>query len=82
MFKEIEASIYIKYLLYKTDGQVFSWGSNEYGQLGLGPNSSNLNEPKCIASLRGIPVAQVVAGGFHSFIISVSTAVFGWGKNR
>ena len=30
----------------------------------------------------GIPISQVAAGFFHSFILSQSAAVYGWGRNR
>ncbi|OWF39726.1 E3 ubiquitin-protein ligase HERC4 [Mizuhopecten yessoensis] len=63
------------------DGQVFSWGGNSHGQLGQGAKCSALDTPKSITCLRGIPIAKVVAGGFHSFVLTMSTAVFGWGKN-
>ncbi|XP_059174881.1 probable E3 ubiquitin-protein ligase HERC4, partial [Physella acuta] len=58
------------------------WGSNAYGQLGLGrPKNSFLNVPTFITCLKGIPVVQVAAGGNHSFILSKSGAVYGWGRN-
>ncbi|XP_061191320.1 probable E3 ubiquitin-protein ligase HERC4 [Saccostrea echinata] len=62
------------------DGRLFSWGCNKYGQLGLGTSNSH-DTPQQIISLKGIPVALVAVGGNHSFILSCSGAVFGWGKN-
>lgn len=38
--------------------------------------------PHPLKSLLGIPLAQITAGGDHSFALSLSGAVFGWGKNR
>lgn len=38
--------------------------------------------PHPLKSLAGIPLAQITAGGDHSFALSLSGAVFGWGKNR
>lgn len=68
-------------LVLTDDGQVFSWGGNSHGQLGQGTKHSHIDTPKPIICLRGIPIAQVVTGGFHSFVLTMSTAVFGWGKN-
>uniref|UniRef100_A0A7N8WX60 HECT and RLD domain containing E3 ubiquitin protein ligase 4 n=1 Tax=Mastacembelus armatus TaxID=205130 RepID=A0A7N8WX60_9TELE len=63
-------------------GQVFSWGQNRYGQLGLGINGQSISTPQIIQSLQGIPFAQISAGGAHSFALTLSGAVFGWGRNK
>uniref|UniRef100_A0AAY4DZ72 HECT domain-containing protein n=1 Tax=Denticeps clupeoides TaxID=299321 RepID=A0AAY4DZ72_9TELE len=63
-------------------GQVFSWGQNKFGQLGLGVDGPVVLSPHLIQSLLGIPFAQVAAGGAHSFALSLSGAVFGWGSNK
>ena len=63
------------------DGQVFSWGSNSHGQLGLGKNCSSQASPEKVKSLKGIPLAQVAAGGNHSFALSLMGTSFGWGSN-
>ncbi|XP_068089297.1 probable E3 ubiquitin-protein ligase HERC3 [Hyperolius riggenbachi] len=68
-------------LCLSDDGQLFTWGQNNHGQLGLGPGSATQSSPQRVKSLEGIPLAQVTAGGFHSFALSLSGAVFGWGKN-
>uniref|UniRef100_A0A670K307 HECT and RLD domain containing E3 ubiquitin protein ligase 3 n=1 Tax=Podarcis muralis TaxID=64176 RepID=A0A670K307_PODMU len=59
----------------------FSWGQNNHGQLGLGKEFPSQTSPQRVRSLEGIPLAQVDAGGAHSFALSLSGAVFGWGKN-
>lgn len=64
------------------DGQLFTWGQNTNGQLGLGRGESSKLSPHPLKSLAGIPLAQITAGGDHSFALSLSGAVFGWGKNR
>uniref|UniRef100_A0A3B4Z5D6 HECT and RLD domain containing E3 ubiquitin protein ligase 4 n=1 Tax=Seriola lalandi dorsalis TaxID=1841481 RepID=A0A3B4Z5D6_SERLL len=61
---------------------VFSWGQNRYGQLGLGINGQSISTPQIIQSLQGIPFAQISAGGAHSFALTLSGAVFGWGRNK
>jgi E3 ubiquitin-protein ligase HERC4 len=64
------------------DGQVFVWGSNEYGQLGLGEKiKTHQNVPEVIRCLKGVPVRQIVAGDNHSFILSKSGSLYGWGRN-
>ncbi|TNN89469.1 putative E3 ubiquitin-protein ligase HERC3 [Liparis tanakae] len=64
------------------DGQLFTWGQNTSGQLGLGKGEPSMLFPHPLKSLSGIPLAQITAGGDHSFALSLSGAVFGWGKNR
>ncbi|XP_072241033.1 probable E3 ubiquitin-protein ligase HERC3 isoform X1 [Leuresthes tenuis] len=64
------------------DGQLFTWGQNTSGQLGLGKGEPSKLYPQPLKSLAGIPLAQITAGGDHSFALSLSGAVFGWGKNR
>lgn len=64
------------------DGQLFTWGQNTSGQLGLGKGEPSKLSPHPLKSLAGIPLAKITAGGDHSFALSLSGAVFGWGKNK
>lgn len=61
---------------------MFSWGQNQYGQLGLGGNRQSISTPQIIQSLQGVPFTQLSAGGAHSFALTHSGAVFGWGCNK
>ncbi|XP_060781005.1 probable E3 ubiquitin-protein ligase HERC3 [Neoarius graeffei] len=63
------------------DGQLFTWGQNSSGQLGLGKSDEIFQSPQPLKSLCGIPLIQISAGGDHSFALSLSGAVFGWGRN-
>ncbi|XP_061107084.1 probable E3 ubiquitin-protein ligase HERC3 isoform X1 [Conger conger] len=63
------------------DGQLFTWGKNSNGQLGQGEVGPSSQTPKRLFSLSGIPLAMITAGGDQSFALSVSGAVFAWGKN-
>ncbi|XP_039727874.1 putative E3 ubiquitin-protein ligase HERC4 isoform X6 [Pteropus medius] len=62
--------------------EVFCWGQNKYGQLGLGIDYKKQTSPQLIKSLLGIPFMQIAAGGAHSFVLTLSGAIFGWGRNK
>uniref|UniRef100_A0A8C1JA83 HECT domain-containing protein n=1 Tax=Cyprinus carpio TaxID=7962 RepID=A0A8C1JA83_CYPCA len=63
------------------DGQVFVWGENSHGQLGSRKDHPGSPSAQHVQSLSGVPLAQISAGGDHSFVLSLSGVVFGWGKN-
>ncbi|XP_042351682.1 probable E3 ubiquitin-protein ligase HERC3 [Plectropomus leopardus] len=63
------------------DGQVYTWGQDSRGQLGLGKKTPGANSPQHLRSLSAIPVVQIAAGGEQSFALSVSGGVFSWGRN-
>lgn len=62
-------------------GELYAWGSNQYGQLGFGYASETVPKPILVASLIGLPVAFITCGANHSVALSRSSAVFAWGKN-
>jgi alpha-tubulin suppressor-like RCC1 family protein len=65
----------------KLDGSVWSWGDNEYGQLGIG-NSDVINSsiPKLIEGIHGI--VAVAAGNKHSLALADDGTVWSWGSNE
>ncbi|KAM7396240.1 hypothetical protein PAMP_019297 [Pampus punctatissimus] len=63
------------------DGQVYTWGQDSRGQLGLGKKKHGANSPQQLRSLSSIPLVQIAAGGEQSFALSVSGGVFSWGRN-
>ncbi|NWT71267.1 HERC4 ligase, partial [Prunella himalayana] len=73
---------YYHSLALSKGSEVFSWGQNKYGQLGLGYEYKKQTSPQVIKSLLGIPFAQIAAGGAHSFVLTLSGAIFGWGRNK
>ncbi|XP_025061346.1 probable E3 ubiquitin-protein ligase HERC4 isoform X3 [Alligator sinensis] len=73
---------YCHSLALSKGSEVFSWGQNKYGQLGLGYEFKKQTSPQLIKSLLGIPFAQIAAGGAHSFVLTLSGAIFGWGRNK
>ncbi|XP_011049375.1 PREDICTED: probable E3 ubiquitin-protein ligase HERC4 isoform X2 [Acromyrmex echinatior] len=63
------------------DGELYAWGSNREGQLGLGSYTTTEIKPKRISTLAAVPIAFIACGGYHTIVISKSGAVFSWGRN-
>lgn len=71
-------------LALTTDGRLFAWGNNQYGQLGDGSNHDALYPvavglTKKLANLRW---AYVAAGRFHTLAITDDGRIYTWGSNR
>jgi uncharacterized repeat protein (TIGR01451 family) len=62
----------------KTNGEVWTWGNNNWGQLGDGTTVGS-NTPKAMASLSGI--VYVDAGNGHSLAVDQDGKVWAWGGN-
>lgn len=70
-------------------GDVFAWGSNASGQLGIpilstGSPPDMLPAPQHVNSgaLRGLPVRQIASGMQYSMALGISGQVATWGNNR
>ncbi|XP_025973656.2 E3 ISG15--protein ligase HERC5-like [Dromaius novaehollandiae] len=62
-------------------GELFTWGQNAHGQLGVGGQVTCTAKPQLVDGLKGIALAHIAAGGAHSLVVSLSGAVYSWGKN-
>lgn len=65
-------------LALKSDGSVWAWGSNTYGQLGTG-NYSSSNVAKQAANLSSI--TAISAGNAFSLALKSDGTVWAWGQN-
>jgi len=73
-----------KFLLcVKTDGTLWSWGKNDYGQLGLG-NKTDYSSPKQVGALTNwkTPVGGITTN--NSWVVCSKTdgTLWSWGRNN
>jgi Regulator of chromosome condensation (RCC1) repeat len=61
------------------DGNVFSWGSNRFGQLGDEECNNNRTSPKRVEDIRNHPCVAVAAGEKHSVALTRNGEVYVWG---
>ena len=68
-------------LAFTTNGEVYAWGYNAWGQLGLGTSGNAYNEssPVLITALSN--VSGIFAGRFHSLAFTTNGEVYAWGYN-
>ncbi len=68
-------------LAIKTDGTLYTWGDNEYGQLGNG-DSGKYKQVKAPARIgTDSDWASVYAGSYHSFALKTDDTLWAWGLN-
>jgi hypothetical protein len=60
--------------------QVYAWGANSSGQLGLGDKRDRL-APTVVDALWALPVVQLAAGDLHSVALTTNGHLFTWGSN-
>uniref|UniRef100_A0A8C9YLM2 RCC1-like domain-containing protein n=1 Tax=Sander lucioperca TaxID=283035 RepID=A0A8C9YLM2_SANLU len=65
-----------------TKGDVFSWGLNSHGQLGLGKEVPRQHTPVLVCALTGVAVTQVSAGASHSLFLTLPGLVYCCGANK
>lgn len=71
-------------MLLTNKGNIFTWGSNWYGQLGLnlaaGSAANDRNTPQKITNPSGVVYTAISAGSVHSLALA-GTKIYSWGGN-
>jgi alpha-tubulin suppressor-like RCC1 family protein len=63
-------------------GQIYAWGLNNHGQLGIGSDSMFEIEPSIIDSSITCEVVMISCGKWHSLALTACGLVYGWGNNQ
>jgi len=67
-------------LMVTASGELYSWGSNSVGQLGLGTINGQANTPRRVTALDGVKVVSVAAGQGFSLALDSDGGVWSWGR--
>lgn len=78
VFADVDAGQVHTCGLAQSDGAVFCWGANMFGQLGTGDRTGS-SDPVAVAS--DLRASHVSAGYSHSCAVAVSGAGYCWGAN-
>uniref|UniRef100_A0A669F373 Regulator of chromosome condensation (RCC1) and BTB (POZ) domain containing protein 1 n=1 Tax=Oreochromis niloticus TaxID=8128 RepID=A0A669F373_ORENI len=62
------------------NGEVYGWGYNGNGQLGIGNNGNQLT-PCRVAALQGMCIQQIVSGYGHCLALTDKGLLYAWGAN-
>jgi alpha-tubulin suppressor-like RCC1 family protein len=63
------------------DGTVYTWGRNEFGQLGIGSTGGQRTTAVEVAALDNVTVVDVAAGHYHSLALTDDGDLYIWGRN-
>ncbi|XP_011298019.1 RCC1 and BTB domain-containing protein 1-like [Fopius arisanus] len=63
-----------------SNGEVYAWGNNSVGQLGIGTYINQLS-PNKVAGLTGVVIDKVICGYGHAMALSDEGDLYVWGGN-
>ncbi|KAM3135292.1 hypothetical protein pb186bvf_012590 [Paramecium bursaria] len=67
-------------LALNSEGNVFSWGSDEFGRLGQQTLARHLKLPQQILSLNKYRIKQLALGTYHVLAVEEQGRLFSWGR--
>ncbi|CAG2108432.1 unnamed protein product [Medioppia subpectinata] len=67
-------------LAVTVDGQLYGWGGNEWGQVGVDVNDPHISQPTRVPL--HIRIKSVSAGADHTMALTTGASVYYWGRNN
>lgn len=67
-------------LALDSEGRLYAWGENQWGQLGLGDFNSRII-PTLVPIKSNAPIFQIVSGGGHNLALDKEGRLYAWGRN-
>ena len=61
-------------------GQVMTWGTGKYGELGLGKHIQCSVIPRVVPSFRSVQITQIASGNQHCLAIDSEGRLYSWGR--
>ena len=57
-------------VVLSTDGRAFTFGKNDCGQLGLGPDAGKVDTPRVVRELTSVRLIAAACGAFHTAFLT------------
>ncbi len=73
---------FVHSMALKSDGTVWTWGDNIYGQLGIGESGIDAYALRPVKAYNITNVMKIAAGFFHSMALKSDGTVWTWGVNQ
>lgn len=67
-------------LALASNGQLYSWGNNDYGQLGDGSYDNRATPVE--VSISGVVFTQIAVASTHALALAADGSIYSWGKNN
>ena len=62
------------------EGEVYTWGADNYGQLGQGQGPRYVNKPAKIRIFKNMPITKIACGQYHMLALASNGDVYAWGQ--
>lgn len=80
-FSQVYCGGFFTFLITDT-AQIWAFGQNDHGQLGLGIDDKVVSKPTICGGLLGAPIISIACGSSHSLALSSTGLLFAAGSNK